>query len=299
MTFIHTIVFWGFLFASLLYGNEVQSTCTLEKEAYSAAVGETVTMNFLLPKETVPFEAIQESLSRDAFFSKDNGTGRLLSVLPNENNHTLQVSFIPTCQDEGIALFAPIERDGKILYWSGWSYSFFLPKPPTFSYPLIDSSFTPIARTVRPLILKEMQTIIADQQKIFERREKIRSLFWSILLVGSFLIISFPFIRNVFHSWRKKSAAFFVQKKLQNDLERAIQEQKPNWALLLYQLVLLHEKKYGIKKETALELMLSFQEKDNLPLADVAMLIQNYGYLPEECFEKFSEAYSLLHRFRA
>jgi hypothetical protein len=275
-----------FLPCFLLFGT-VSQMATLEKAFYSASVGEPLTMRFLLPPNTISLEALRASMIYNPFFSKERGMAQLLSV--TQEGSFLQVSFVPKAVGGGLCFFAPVLTEGKILNWPMWHYSFSLPMPPTFSYPLLDMSFNPIIPSSHPLLLQETQAALQGQQDRFESREEMRLLFWQSVLVITLFILSFPFLKQTYSTWKARWIAYTAKRELLRQLNEAVRDKRPVWGLLLHQLVRLQGQE--VRKETALDLALFFQENKQEDLSQAAFLIERYGYLADGHFDKFLESY--------
>ena len=268
-----------------------EGVITFEKESCHGSVGSVVTMKCRVPPRSLSSQEIQASLAYDPFFSNEGGVATLLSIIPE--GPFLILSFIPKGVGKGVSLFAPIRRNDIALSWAPFSYSFSLPMPPLFSYPLMDRFMKPLISSSHPLLAKEMSEILKKQQKSFEVQEEARTLFWNVLLVVMGLILVFPYGKERCTVFLSKARIYTMKRKREKLLEEAVREKRADWSLLLRHLLFLYAREGALHLQTALDLARLFQEKGENNLAHAALLIDRYGYLPQECFEQFLQAYSL------
>ena len=282
------LLLFSFLCTSLY---STMSMATLQKNDIKSQVGEPSTLIFQLQKPFFKRSEIEAFLLRSPFFSKENNIAKLETLVLDTKSNQLTLHFYPTQKTSGSSLLPPMSLRGNTILWEPFSYEFTLPKEATFLQPFLNLDEQPIPIVQSKELDSVVEQLLLQQKERFESTQ--RNLLYGVngFLLLMVLILLYKLLHKRLERIQNKQKELLAQRKLHRSLLQALKKKRPAWDLLHQWLVEYVANESKEKRErTPLELASYFQENNNERLLKVALMIQQYAYLPSSDFEPFEMA---------
>lgn len=282
------LLLFSFLCTSLY---SAMSVATLQKNDIKSQVGGSSTLIFQLQEPFFKRNEIEAFLLRSPFFSKENNIAKLETLVLDTKSKQLTLHFYPTQETRGSCLLPPMSLRGNTILWEPFSYEFTLPKEAAFLQSFLNLDEQPIPIVQSKELDSVVEQLLLQQKEGFESTQ--RNLLYGVngFLLLMVLILLYKLLHKRLERIQNRQKELLAQRKLHRSLLQALKEKRPAWNLLHQWLVEYVANESKEKRErTPLELASYFQENNNERLLKVALMMQQYAYLPSSDFEPFETA---------